>query len=125
MEFQERLASFIEGANKIIAKAELFHPTQIRIRNPNTKYIALDNVEYDYNDKEMKGNGVPTSVFCFIASTEGTNKALGHFNEGDVFKPASYKVPAKHARGNIYDEHNGLNRVTWHGPAYLYMEDME
>lgn len=38
---------------------------------------------------------------------------------GDIFKPASYKSPAKHARGNIYDESNGLARMGVYGPQYL------
>lgn len=38
---------------------------------------------------------------------------------GDVLKPASYKVPAKNARGNIFDAHYGLSRVNHFGPEYL------
>ena len=37
---------------------------------------------------------------------------------GDVLKPASWKTPAKGARGNVHDEHNGLGRMTNFGPAY-------
>lgn len=38
---------------------------------------------------------------------------------GDVLKPAGVHKPAKHARGNIFDEHNGLLHMTPNGPAYL------
>ena len=38
---------------------------------------------------------------------------------GDVLKAASWKTPAKHARGNIYDECNGLKGMGPYGPAYL------
>ena len=38
---------------------------------------------------------------------------------GDVLKPASWSTPAKHARGNIYDEHSGLKWMGPSGPAYL------
>ncbi len=48
------------------------------------------------------------SVHCFVDRTNG-----------DVLKPATYKSPAKHARGNIFDESNGLSRMTEFGPAYL------
>lgn len=51
---------------------------------------------------------VGTSVWCFVDKTNG-----------DVLKPASWKAPAKHARGNIFDEHNGLKYLTPYGPAYL------
>jgi hypothetical protein len=40
-------------------------------------------------------------------------------NNGDVLKPASWKAPAKHARGNIFDAFNGLKMVDAYGPAYL------
>jgi hypothetical protein len=48
------------------------------------------------------------SAFCFV------DKATG-----DVLKSASWAAPAKHARGNIYDEHNGLSRITPYGVEYL------
>ena len=38
---------------------------------------------------------------------------------GDVLKPASFRAPAKHARGNIYDAHGGTKGVGPYGPAYL------
>jgi hypothetical protein len=38
---------------------------------------------------------------------------------GDVLKPANWKAPAKHARGNIYDATNGLALMNEYGPAYL------
>lgn len=38
---------------------------------------------------------------------------------GDVLKCAGWKSPAKHARGNIYDEKNGLGSMEPYGPAYL------
>ena len=38
---------------------------------------------------------------------------------GDVLKPASWKAPAKHARGNIFDDKNGLGSMGQYGPAYL------
>ncbi len=38
---------------------------------------------------------------------------------GDVLKPASFKIPAKHARGNIFSADNGLGYMSPYGPAYL------
>lgn len=48
------------------------------------------------------------SAFAFIDRTNG-----------DVLKAASWKAPAKHARGNIFDKHNGLALVDAHGPVCL------
>ena len=56
-----------------------------------------------------KNGGSPNgSVHCFVDMTNG-----------DVLKAASWKAPAKHARGNIFDEHNGLGLMNEYGPVYL------
>lgn len=49
-----------------------------------------------------------TSVHVFV-----------NMQNGDVLMPAGWRGPAKHARGNIYDEHNGLKMMGPYGPAYL------
>jgi hypothetical protein len=41
------------------------------------------------------------SAYGFIANEAGENKALGAYSIGDIFKPASWAAPAKHARGNL------------------------
>jgi hypothetical protein len=38
---------------------------------------------------------------------------------GDIFKSASWRAPAKHARGNLFDPSNGLQFIGPYGPAYL------
>lgn len=38
---------------------------------------------------------------------------------GDVLKPATWRAPTKNARGNIFDDSNGLARVNHYGPEYL------
>ena len=38
---------------------------------------------------------------------------------GNVLKPAGWKGPAKHARGNVLDVHAGLGSTSAHGVAYL------
>lgn len=38
---------------------------------------------------------------------------------GEVLKAASWKAPAKHARGNIFSEDNGLGCCGQYGVAYL------
>ena len=47
------------------------------------------------------------SIFCFIDQN------------GDILKPASFNVPAKHARGNLNDDKQGLGLIGPYGPAYL------
>lgn len=32
-------------------------------------------------------------------------------NTGDIFKPASFNTPAKHARGNVHSDQNGMEAI--------------
>jgi hypothetical protein len=52
-------------------------------------------------------NGLQTSVYCFIDPMTG-----------DVLKSASWKSPAKGARGNLFDDTNGMARMTVYGAGY-------
>lgn len=59
------------------------------------------------------------SACAFIAKVDFETKFLGKVKAGDVMKSASYKAPAKHARGNIFDAQNGLGAWGDYGPNYL------
>lgn len=125
MDFDKALEDFIAGVNKVMAEAELFHPSIIEPRGGKGKYIALDVVEFGHEDIEMKGPKSRSRIFAFIARQDNETKALGQVKAGDVLKPANYKAPAKHARGNIFDSHNGLmgsdgnSPIQWTGPHYM------
>jgi hypothetical protein len=60
------------------------------------------------NVRVVRVDGSSRSVHCFVEIASGT-----------VLKAAGWKVPAKHARGNIFDEWNGLKTMGPHGAAYL------
>lgn len=64
------------------------------------RYIRIDTI----ND----GGRGSRSVWAFIDKWTG-----------DVLKPATYKAPAKHARGNLFDSDGGVGKLTAYGPAYL------
>ncbi len=61
------------------------------------KIIATDTLE--------RGS---TRVWAFIDKTNG-----------DVLKPASWRAPARGARGNLYDEFGGMKFIGPYGPAYM------
>lgn len=48
------------------------------------------------------------SAYCFV-----------NMGNGDILKCAGWKAPAKHARGNIYDEYQGMNAVGPYGAVYM------
>lgn len=60
-----------------------------------------------YTKVVAERDGHPTSVYAFIDNTTG-----------DLFKPAGWGAPAKHARGNINNE-SGLKACGPYGVAYL------
>jgi len=63
-------------------------------------------------DKVIHG----TSVWGFVAKKAGVHKRIP-YNVGDVFKAASWRAPAKWARGSIFDDNQ--NWFRWTGPDYL------
>ena len=58
------------------------------------------------------------SAHCFVAMDCGSNKKLGSWEIGDVFKADGWSSPARGARGNIFDVHGGIGRMGPYGPAY-------
>lgn len=99
--FHEQFYSFFEGCKKI------FNEHMQRFPSCNERLVVSAGRRYVRIDK-VSANGTSASVFAFVDKTNG-----------DVLKPASYKAPAKGARGNIFDMHNGLAKITPYGPAYL------
>ena len=53
-------------------------------------------------------NDAGQSVHCFVDMTNG-----------DVRKAAGWKAPAKHARGNINDDSQGMDAMTPYGAVYM------
>ena len=56
------------------------------------------------------------SVWGFVARVDGTHKGMP-MKTGDVLKAAGWSAPAKHTRGNIFDEEQDY--FDWTGPNYL------
>ena len=56
-----------------------------------------------------------SSVWGFVAKEDGTQLGVA-VNAGDLMKPANFRAPARHSRGNILD---GTARYKWTGPHYL------
>jgi hypothetical protein len=79
---------------------------------PNAKFVRIWTV--------INGSG-GMSAWAFVAKGDGENQTLGKWKAGDIFKPASYRAPARHARGNIFQTSNGstCGITRWTGPNYL------
>lgn len=64
----------------------------------------------------------PGRRYFRIVASQGSSRSAWAFvdsTNGDVLKPASWKKPAKHARGNIHDDKQGIGWIGPYGPAYL------
>lgn len=100
--FNERLNEWLAACQDMINRhfadnyANLTAPI-LKLEH-GSKYIRVvrDGGEYD------------RSVYAFIDKTNG-----------DIRKPASWKAPAKWARGCLFDDKKGLGSMGTYGPAYL------
>lgn len=66
----------------------------------------------------IEADGKRSSVYAFIALLDNFTKTLGTIRRGDIHKPASWKAPAKHARGNVHKA-DFAKCLTHYGPVYL------
>lgn len=95
-EFKEALDKFMEGAQaKVSANMAQY---------PNLSVPELTATKGRRYIRVVK----ESSVYCFVDKTNG-----------DVLKAAGWKAPAKHARGNIFNEDNGVDAVGPYGANYL------
>ena len=99
--FLAAVERFLAGAQKLISDqhAALYPniPDTILSLEWGRRYI-----------KVVAASGPGRHVWGFIDQTNG-----------DILKAASWKAPAEHARGNLFDETGGLGRVGPGGPEYL------
>ena len=78
---------------------------------PSNKDMVLSLVAGSKFVKVVNEN----SVWGFVAKKDGVHKGLP-MKAGDVLKAASWRAPAKHTRGNIFDKNQDYFR--WTGPDY-------
>ena len=97
MEFHTAFKTFLSGAQKII---NVYY-------SRNFPSLDIPQLEFTAGKRYIRvtTNG---SAFCFVDK-----------ESGDVLKPNGWKTPAKHARGNIHDDDNGLGLMTAYGPKSL------
>jgi hypothetical protein len=93
----------------------------------NEWFKAAQKMVNDYMKKEFPGQSKSLSFtqgpkrIKIVATNESGHQSVWAFIDkatGDVLKPASWKAPAKGARGNIFDKDKGLKRVGPYGPEY-------
>ncbi len=109
----DRVAALVIRADEISAEYHTrmgftsFRPDRHEAKAISEKWYKVDSI------------GVGSrSVYCFVARQDFENKELGKVIAGGIYMAASYKKPAKHVRGSVFQEDFGgcLNQ---HGVNYL------
>ena len=77
---------------------------------PNLKAPLIEMTEGEKYWKLIQVGQAQRSVFCFISKASG-----------DIFKPAGWKAPAKHARGNLMSKQGGMEAVSQNGQYIIYL----
>lgn len=109
-EFNDALLSFVEGAQKIVDEHhEGFWSTP--------ELLAQQRETLEINPKSRRYVGIFAKRGC--EERAGRIYAFVDTTNGDVLKPATWRAPAKHARGNIFAADNGLGCMDHFGPSYL------
>ena len=98
------VATFIDEVNakrlKYYTTANMVNQYKELVVEIGNKYIRLWN---------------GTGCWGFISRVDGNLKGAP-IKKGDLLKPATWKAPAKHARGNIID---GTAQWGEYGPSYI------
>jgi len=113
-----KIVEFVTAADEVVAtywKAQGFTfsaPPIHRADFLSDKWVRVVVLE------ERNGERKVSSVYAFIALVDNSTKALGNVKAGDIHKAATFKAPAKHARGNVF-EADFRKALTPHGIVYL------
>ena len=104
MDLKERIALLVTKADEISAtywqrmgythSAPPIHRADF-ISEKWCRVVTLD---------EQNGVRKVTSVYCFVCLQDGQTRTLGVLYAGGIHKAASFKAPAKHARGNVFND---------------------
>ena len=103
LSFDEAMNVLLDNIQKAYAKLGMTHRTSLDLSlKPGRKFI-----------KVVEG----TRVWGFIAKVDGTHKGVPML-KGDILKAATWRAPAKHSRGSIFDKEMHKS-FSWTGPNYL------
>jgi hypothetical protein len=105
------LVSWLE---KITAQSVEYYSARFANLSPTT-FTVEDGQKFI---RVVAHSGGSRSVHVFIAKVDSETKTLGKVRAGDILKPASWKTPAKHARGNILDADGGMSQMTPYGAQH-------
>lgn len=98
-DFEMGLEALLAHVDGLFKKSNVHGYVRMKVQR-GKRYIQVLYTE------ERGGSESDGHIWCFIDQN------------GDILKPASWRAPAKHARGSIYDP-NSWSQFRWTGPQYL------
>ena len=103
LSFDEAMNVLLDNIQKDYAKLGMKHRTKLDLElRPGRKFI-----------KVVEGS----RVWGFVAKVDGVHKGVPML-KGDILKAATWRAPAKHSRGSIFDSEMHKS-FSWTGPNYL------
>jgi hypothetical protein len=111
--FVAAFGTFMDKLNAIVGEATA---------DPNA-HIHPSGSSYSWAATYEEGYKYVRVVLVSESNGEKKKTAWGFIDKrsGDIFRAASWKAPSlNHVRGNLFDEHNGLENAVWTGPAYIW-----
>ncbi len=94
------------------AKYPSLEPDTHESRQTSEKWVKVTRITHH------AGSIGSESVHSFVALIDFSNKKLGQVKAGEIYMPANYSEPAKHARGSVFAPDFGKCITPW-GVAYL------
>jgi hypothetical protein len=95
----------------------------LSIDSPEVKEWLAANQKLQSEDYTLTAQQGAVNIKIMRSHTRhGGGRSVHAFinrRSGDVLKPEGLHKPAKHARGNLFDEHKGMSMMGEYGPAYL------
>lgn len=117
MTLEERIQEFVQKANQICK--EYYAKEEFKMTPPTHKAEINGKWARIFSCRTVGENQTTQlSAYAFICMKDGQTKHLGKLKAGDIHMAASFKAPAKHARGTLFDP-NYHKCMTQHGITYL------
>ena len=103
LSFDDAIDNLLAKIQEDYAKLNMTHRTKLDLElRPGRKFI-----------KVVEGS----RVWGFVAKVDGVHKGVPML-KGDILKAATWRAPAKHSRGSIFDKEMHKS-FSWTGPNYL------
>lgn len=91
----------VMAANHIDGKFTYHWGIIVRWEVMSDKWVRFDRFDVRRDEATGEFTERRESVYCFVALQDYVTKVLGQVVRGGIYMPATYKAPAKHARGNV------------------------